>query len=141
MSIFETMGNELAGAGDSLFGAGTSDALLSAGGAALDLVGGPGAGLLSSALGGFLGGDSASSAGGGAGLSAALGAGGAGSDEAHVANILSMARAQGDLDSMLLGGAAGASMGGANLKWGGDSAPAAAPSHIGMSDLHSAYSK
>jgi hypothetical protein len=138
MSIFETMGNKVAGAGDSLFGAGTSDALLSAGGAALDLVGGPGAGLLAGALGGFLGGDSA---GGGAGLSSALGAGGAGSDEAHVANILSMARAQGDLDSMLLGGAAGASMGGANLKWGGDSAPAAAPSHVGMSDLHSAYSK
>jgi len=140
MSIFETMGNKVAGAGDSLFGAGTSDALLSAGGAALELVGGPGVGLLGSALGGFLGGDSA---GGGAGLSSALGAGSAGSagsDEAHVANIVSMARAQGDLDSMLLGGAAGASMGGANLKWG-DSAPAAAPSHFGMSDLHSAYAK
>ncbi len=137
MSIFETMGNKVAGAGDSLFGAGTSDALLSAGGAALDLVGGPGVGLLGSALGGFLGGDSA---GGGAGLSSALGAGSAGSDEAHVANIVSMARAQGNLDSMLLGGPAGASMGGANLKWG-DSAPAAAPSHFGMSDLHSAYAK
>src|SRR5215468_6328680 len=135
MSILDTMGGALAGAGDSLFGAGTSDALMSAGGTALDLLGGAGegavTGMLTGGIGGALGGafdglfGGRSSDAGGAAPAAPMTSAG---EDAHALKIAMMARGQGDLDAQLLGGglgalggAAGALGSGAGLKWGASS--------------------
>jgi len=143
MSIMDTMGGALAGAGDSLFGAGTSDALMSAGGAALGALGGASegaltgfltggaGGALSGAISGLLGGGNLSDAGGAPAASSA-------EDEAHTQRIMSMASAQGGLDAQLLNGALGGAVGGgAGLSWGGSS-ETSSPSTL-RADFLSAY--
>jgi len=142
MSILDTMGSKLAGAGDSLFGAGTSKALMSAGGAALDVLGGASEGALTGMLTGGAGGALSGAISGlfGGNLSDAGGAAPTSSaeDDAHALQIATMARAQGDLDGQLLNGALGGAAGaGAGLSWGG-SLETSSPSQM-LADYQSAY--